>query len=67
MLSKVLGSYEHIITIEDGAKIGGFGSAVLAYANEIGATHKIHTLGIDDRFLEQGSVGGTSPALGNRC
>ncbi len=56
MLSMVFGSYEHVITIEDGAKIGGFGSAVLAYANEIGATQKIHILGIDDRFLEHGSV-----------
>jgi 1-deoxy-D-xylulose-5-phosphate synthase len=56
MLAKVFGSYQHVITIEDGSKIGGYGSAVLAYANDIGATQKIDILGIDDRFIEHGSV-----------
>lgn len=55
-LSKVFGAYHHVITIEDGSKIGGFGSAVLAFANEVGATPKIHILGIDDKFIQHGSV-----------
>ncbi len=55
-LREVFQNYESVITVEDGCKIGGFGSAVLEYANEIGASNKIVTLGVDDAFLEQGSI-----------
>ncbi len=55
-LLEVFQDYESVITVEDGCKIGGFGSAVLEFANEIGASNKIVTLGIDDAFLEQGSI-----------
>ena len=55
-LREVFQNYESVITVEDGCKIGGFGSAVLEFANEIGASNKIVTLGIDDAFLEQGSI-----------
>ena len=55
-LREVFQDYESVITVEDGCKIGGFGSAVLEFANEIGASNKIVTLGIDDAFLEQGSI-----------
>lgn len=48
--------YEHIITIEDGNKAGGFGSAILEKANEMRYTNQIHILGIDDVFLEHGTV-----------
>jgi 1-deoxy-D-xylulose-5-phosphate synthase len=55
-LREVFQNYESVITVEDGCKIGGFGSAVLEFANEIGASNKIVRLGIDDAFLEQGSI-----------
>jgi 1-deoxy-D-xylulose-5-phosphate synthase len=48
--------YEHIITVEDGCKAGGFGSAVLEFANEIGHADKLIIMGIDDVFLEHGTV-----------
>ncbi len=55
-LREVFQNYESVITVEDGCKIGGFGSAVLEFANEIGASNTINVLGIDDVFLEQGSI-----------
>lgn len=48
--------YTYVITIEDGCKAGGFGSAVLELANETSHAKKISIMGIDDVFLEQGTV-----------
>lgn len=56
MLEMILGNYEHIITIEDGSKIGGMGSAVLEFANRLGSNKKIKIFGIDDAFIEHGTV-----------
>lgn len=56
MLNHIFEKYEHIITIEDGCKAGGFGSAVLEYANKIGCTKPIKIFGIEDVFIEHGTV-----------
>ncbi|MGJ8737881.1 1-deoxy-D-xylulose-5-phosphate synthase [Zobellia laminariae] len=56
LLIDIFKHYKHIITLEDGCKMGGFGSAILELANELGHTQKIHILGIDDIFLEHGTV-----------
>ncbi len=50
-IEKIFGSYEHIITIEDGSKAGGFGSAVLEFANTVGLNRKIKIFGIEDVFI----------------
>jgi len=55
-LHKIFQQYQNILTIEDGCKAGGFGSAVLEFANEIGYAHKLVIFGIDDVFLDHGSV-----------
>ncbi|MBU2997675.1 1-deoxy-D-xylulose-5-phosphate synthase [Cellulophaga baltica] len=55
-LVKILNNYQHIITIEDGCKIGGFGSSILEFANEINNYVPITIMGIDDRFLEHGTT-----------
>ena len=55
-LHKIFQKYQNILTIEDGCKAGGFGSAVLEFANEIGYAHKLVILGIDDVFLDHGTV-----------
>ena len=57
LLTQVFAEYKYIITIEDGCKIGGFGSAVLAFANASGVAITIDILGVEDRFLEHGSIG----------
>lgn len=56
LLNKILTSFNHIITIEDGSKIGGLGSAVLEYATANSFTKKIEILGIPDTFIEHGTV-----------
>lgn len=55
-LFTIFGNYEHVLTIEDGCKAGGFGSAVLEFANETNHANKVIILGIDDEFLEHGTI-----------
>jgi len=54
-LQEIFKNYERIITIEDGCKAGGFGSAILEYANKLKASVNIEILGIDDVFVAHGS------------
>ncbi|MBT9186783.1 1-deoxy-D-xylulose-5-phosphate synthase [Zobellia russellii] len=56
LLINIFKRYKHIITVEDGSKMGGFGSAILELANELGYKNKIHILGIGDTFIEHGTV-----------
>jgi len=44
----------HIVTCEDNALAGGFGSAVTEYAADNGLTAQITRLGIPDHFVEHG-------------
>ena len=55
LLSTIFENYKHVITIEDGCKSGGFGSAVLEYSNKIEALKPIKIFGIDDVFIEHGT------------
>ena len=51
-LSKV---HQMIFTFEEGAEIGGFGSAVLSYYSKKNSSPKVYIKGIDDSFVEHGS------------
>ena len=55
-LEHIFKTYTHIITIEDGCKIGGFGSAILEYANSMNHSQNIKIFGIDDTFIEHGTT-----------
>jgi 1-deoxy-D-xylulose-5-phosphate synthase len=55
-LHDIFGSHQNIITIEDGAITGGFGSSILTFAARHGYTLNIKTLGIPDVFIEHGTV-----------
>ena len=56
VLNWAFAEHMSIITVEEGVLRGGFGSAVLEYANDRGhAESKIHRLGIGDEFIEHGS------------
>ncbi|GIV42191.1 MAG: 1-deoxy-D-xylulose-5-phosphate synthase [Vicingaceae bacterium] len=56
MLHEIFGKYKHIITVEDGCLMGGFGSAVLEFAADQGYKNSsIVRLGIPDRFIEHGT------------
>jgi deoxyxylulose-5-phosphate synthase len=54
VLNKI--SKKKIITLEENALIGGFGSFVSGYYKEHGLTANIISLGVDDKFVSQGSV-----------
>jgi 1-deoxy-D-xylulose-5-phosphate synthase len=57
LLHTVFSKFNKIITIEDGTIKGGFGSAIIEFANEHHYTNKsIECLGIPDEFIEHGSV-----------
>ena len=59
ILDQVLKNYDHIITIEDGSKIGGLGSVVCDYAFAKASTTslpKITVLGIPDTFIEHATI-----------
>ena len=55
ILEKVAQEYDYIITVEDGALNGGFGSAVLEWLADHDYTKPVKRLGIPDRFIEHGS------------
>lgn len=56
LLRFIFDTYEHIITVEDGCKIGGFGSAVIEFGNSLNNPLPISIFGIDDVFIEHGTV-----------
>lgn len=53
-----------IITLEDNALIGGFGSAISEYLHKKGAENKLLSLGIKDTFVTHGNVKTLYHALG---
>ena len=58
MVRRAIEETEFVVTIEEGMLIGGFGSAVLEAANEMGlSTQFIKRLGIPDVFVEHGERG----------
>jgi 1-deoxy-D-xylulose-5-phosphate synthase len=56
LLHEVLSKYPKVITVEDGTVTGGFGSAVLEFANEHGYKNEVKILGIPDKIIEHGSL-----------
>ncbi len=64
LLTKILDTYEHVVTVEDGCEIGGFGSAVLEFANKAGYATSIKIFGVPDRFIEHGTVAETFTMAG---
>ncbi|MEP7168823.1 MAG: 1-deoxy-D-xylulose-5-phosphate synthase [Bacteroidota bacterium] len=54
MLHEVLTNYKKIITVEDAAIQGGFGSAIAEFMVDNGYHSRIKRLGIPDRFIEHG-------------
>jgi len=55
LLTQIGKRFKTIITIEDGALMGGFGSAVLEWLNDNGFDTRVIRLGIPDRFIEHGT------------
>jgi 1-deoxy-D-xylulose-5-phosphate synthase len=56
LLHEIFASYDAVITLEEGALAGGFGSAVSEFASHHHYSLPIKSLGIPDKFIEHGSV-----------
>ncbi len=57
ILNEVGRKYKHVITIEDGARSGGLGSAVLEYFADNNFTPQVIRLGLPtDKFVEHGTI-----------
>ena len=56
MLHQIFTKYEKIITIEEGARIGGFGSGILEFAADNDYNTTVINMGIGDSFIEHGTV-----------
>ncbi len=54
ILQEVFANFDKVITIEDGSRMGGFGSAVLEWANARGYHSEVKILGIPDKVIEHG-------------
>lgn len=55
LIDEIMANYNHLITIEDGAKTGGFGSAVAEYVVGKKNPVPVTIMGIPDRIVEQGT------------
>lgn len=56
ILHEVGKKFSRIVTIEDGVRNGGFGSAVMEWMSDHGYAPHITRLGLPDSFVEHGSI-----------
>lgn len=55
-LHHIFDFYDTIFTVEEGCKIGGFGSTITAFASQHQYHKKVIVLAIPDEFIEQGTI-----------
>lgn len=63
MLHEVMSKFSRVITVEDGTKVGGFGSAIIEFNSENNYTPQVKRLGIPDEIIEHG----TQEQLQHQC
>ena len=56
LIIEVCKRFDRVITVEDGVLRGGVGEAITKIAANNGLYPKISSLGIDDKFVEQGTT-----------
>lgn len=57
LLHDLFARFKYIITLEDGAVKGGFGSAVAEFAAKYRYKADVRILGIPDQFIQHGTIG----------
>ncbi len=57
ILDEVGRKFQRIVTVEDGVRNGGLGSAVLEWMSDHGYHPQITRLGLPDEFVEHGEIG----------
>jgi 1-deoxy-D-xylulose-5-phosphate synthase len=55
LLHEVFNKFKHVITVEDGCLMGGFGSAVIEFMADQGYSAQITRLGVPDEFIHHGT------------
>jgi 1-deoxy-D-xylulose-5-phosphate synthase len=55
LIDEICQKYAHIVTLEDGAKLGGFGSAIAEYLAEKRDSPTLTIMGLPDRIIEHGT------------
>lgn len=56
ILHEVFSNYKHIVTVEDGTVLGGFGSTVLNFMSTHHYQAYVSVLGIPDQYIHHGKV-----------
>lgn len=56
MLCDIAKRYRMIVTVEDGVRNGGAGSAIIEFMQDNGFSIPVHRIGLPDEFVEHGSV-----------
>ena len=56
LLQEVGKHFDHVVTIEDGVRMGGMGTAVTEWMNDHGYYPHITRMGLPDDFVEHGTV-----------
>ncbi|HSH00138.1 MAG TPA: transketolase C-terminal domain-containing protein, partial [candidate division Zixibacteria bacterium] len=64
VLEEVAGHYDAVITVEENALLGGFGSTVARVLNELSFDGRVISLGIPDEFVTHGTIAGLWRELG---
>jgi 1-deoxy-D-xylulose-5-phosphate synthase len=55
LIGEVAKNARYVVTVEEGARMGGFGSAVLEALSDLGITHlRTKVIGLPDWYVEQG-------------
>ncbi|MBO4827685.1 MAG: 1-deoxy-D-xylulose-5-phosphate synthase [Prevotella sp.] len=67
LLNEVGQRFSRVITIEDGVRNGGLGSAVLEWFNDHGFQPQVIRLGLPDNFVEHGTVSELRQIVGIDC
>jgi hypothetical protein len=67
LLLAVAADHEALVTLEDGAVMGGAGSAVLEALQAAGVNKPVLQLGLPDKFIEHGDPVKLHGAAGARC
>jgi 1-deoxy-D-xylulose-5-phosphate synthase len=56
LLHEVGKNFSRVLTVENGVRKGGLGSAVLEFMADNGYTPRIKRIGVPDQFIEQGTI-----------
>jgi 1-deoxy-D-xylulose-5-phosphate synthase len=57
LLAKIAAEHDALVTVEEGATMGGAGSAVLEALQQLESTKPVLVLGVSDAFTEHGDPG----------